>query len=98
VYGSKSDSRLEPTGLVGGIDLHDHFPIHAGCSYTQPAHTFHDSEPRGELVVTVMEKTEIHSGDAYVLVPVDKPPDNDFDRANAAPTEVIWDAIERSLA
>jgi hypothetical protein len=73
------------------------FNITEGCSYVQPAFTFHDSNPHG-LVVTVMSKMAVHEGEAHVLVRDDIKPDNSFDRANAAPAELLWQAIEASLA
>lgn len=96
VYGKGADSRLEDTGLRGMVIRDFHWPVHAGQSYFQPAFTFHDSDPYG-CVVTVMEKTEIFKGDAYVLVPLDIEPDNTFDRASAAPEEYLWQAIEAAI-
>jgi hypothetical protein len=98
IYGEKAaNSRLEDTGLRGQAILEWELDVHRGQTYTQPAHTFHDSDPYG-CTVTVMEKTEIHEGDAYVLVPIDIDPDNSFDRATAAPTEYLWEAIEAAIA
>ena len=46
----------------------------------------------------MMEKTEVHEGDAYVLIPTDIEPDNSYDRANAAPEDYLWSAIEAAIA
>ena len=46
---------------------------------------------------TNMRKMQIHEGEAHVLVPDDTDPDNSFDRASAAPVELLWQAIEASL-
>lgn len=101
VYAKNSDSRLEATGILGVIKLAQAYPIFADDGYTgfynQQAFTFHDSDPGNGLVVTVMEKTKIHDGDASVLCPIETPPDNSFDRASAAPTEELWEAVFRSL-
>jgi hypothetical protein len=96
VYDKKSSSRLEPTGEQGYLLHVQSFWIEAGQSYTQPAFTLHDSVADG-LVITLMEKTEIHEGDATVICRVGSPPDNTFDRAKAADPALLWDAIERSI-
>ena len=75
IYGKGADSRLEDTGIRGCVIEDFVFAVHQGETYTQPAFTFHDSDPEG-CTVTVMEKTEIHKGDAYVLIPLDIEPDN----------------------
>lgn len=97
VYDQKSSSRLEPTGVTGIVECYHEFTIYEGESYTQPAFTFHDSDPGDNCVVTIMEKERIHVGDASVLCPVDTPPDNSFDRATAADIALLWSAIEGSL-
>lgn len=97
VYEKNSDSRLQATGLFGHLEMYRTFNVTEGCSYRQPAFTFHDSNPHG-LVVTVMTKMAVHEGEAHVLVPDDIEPDNSFDRASAAPAELLWQAIEASLA
>jgi hypothetical protein len=98
VYGDKSaNSRLEDTGIIGAMVEDFHWAVHAGQTYTQPAFTFHDSDARN-CVVTVMEKTQVHVGDAYVLVPADIEPDNDYDRASAAPAEWLWEAVGAAIA
>jgi hypothetical protein len=97
VYGKASDSRLEDTGIRGLAVQDFTWGISAGQSYTQPAHTFHDSDARN-CVVTIMEKTEIHPGDAYVLVPTNIEPDNEFDRASASTPEYLWAAVKAALA
>jgi hypothetical protein len=45
-----------------------------------------------------MEKTAVHTGDAYVLCPVGQPPDNSYDRAAAAPADYLWSAVEASIS
>jgi hypothetical protein len=97
VYEKSGDSRLEDTGLLGTMIEDFHWSVHAGQTYDQPAFTFHDSDPMG-CTVTVMEKTNVHEGDAYVLVPADIEPDNSFDRANAAPEDFLWSAVEAAIA
>jgi hypothetical protein len=97
VYQKGADSRLQPTGERGVLELVESLTVKAGQSYTQPAFTLHDSLAC-ELVVTIMEKTEIHEGDATVICPVDQPPDNSFDRASALPADEVWRAILVSLA
>jgi hypothetical protein len=96
VYNKSSDSRLEALHVYGVVEPIARIPVPAGHSYTQGASTFHDSGADG-LVVTVMEKTAIRANQAHVLVPKDIEPDNEFDRASAAPAELVWEAIERSL-
>lgn len=98
IYAKSSDSRLEPLKVYGMLEQINSFEIEEGSSYTQSAFTLHDSDPQGELVVTVMEKTEILPGDATVVCEFNKPPDNSYDRQNAAPTELLWEAIARALA
>ncbi len=98
VYEKNSDSRLEPTGARGVLREVERFLVPSGETYTQPAFTLHDSVPdQGGCVVTVMTKSAIHDGDATVVCPADQPPDNDFDRAAAAPADEIWQAIWQSL-
>lgn len=97
IYAKNSDSRLEPTGIYGELDLYREFTIPTGKSYTQPAFTLHDSFAGTETVVTLMTKKQIHVGDATVVCPIATPPDNSYDRASAAPADVLYDAIERSL-
>jgi hypothetical protein len=97
VYDKASSSRLASTGEQGFLDAEQWFWIEAGQTYTQPAFTLHDSTADG-LVVTVMEKTEVHDGDATVICLVDSPPDNDFDRAKAMDEKVLWYAINKSLS
>lgn len=96
VYDKASNSRLEPSGIQGTLITANREVVLAGRSYTQPAFSLHDSQASG-TVVTLMTKTEIHEGDATVVCPIDNPPDNEFDRATAAPESVLWDAIERSI-
>lgn len=96
IYG-KAGSRLETTGVRGHLALVMSHPFGAGEIYTQPAFTLHDSATEDELVVTVMEKTTVHTGSASVVVPIGVEPDNDFDRLAAAPQDDLWDAIDRSL-
>jgi hypothetical protein len=96
VYDQKSDSRLEPTGIFGQLEIYKRFEIYPGNSYTQIAFTLHDSRPQG-CVVTVMEKESIHEGNPVIVCKRDKSPDNDFDRATAAPADLLWDAIDSSL-
>lgn len=97
VYDKSSSSRLESTGVTGRLNKIGNYSVEAGLSYSQPAFTFHDTDtPRG-LVVTVMEKTQIHDGDAHVLCRIGEPPDNSFDRASAMPAWDIWKAIWASL-
>ncbi len=97
VYEKSSDSRLRPTGLVGELVEVERFKVGHGKTYIQPAFTLHNSVPEGSPVVTVMTKTAIHDGDATVICLIDQPPDNDFDRASAAPVDEIWQAIWDSL-
>lgn len=97
VYDQASSSRLEPTGVIGIVEKYHEFPTYEGGSYTQPAFTFHDSDPQDNCVVTIMEKTKIRFGDASVLCPVGKEPDNTFDRTTAADTALLWSVIEGSL-
>lgn len=96
IYDKASSSRLEPLGVYGYLSRARSFPIREGEAYTQPAFTLHDSEAHG-LVVTLMEKTAVHDGEATVVCKVGEPPDNDFDRATAAPQDLLWQAISNSL-
>lgn len=100
VYNKTSDSRLEFTGISGRLIDLDQFAVHRGQSYTQQAFTFHDSQPspHDKCVVTVMEKTEVHKGDAYVLCRAGEPPDNSYDRAAAASEDFLWSAVEAAIA
>lgn len=98
VYSKSSDSRLEPTGRIGWLHLREQFGVRAGFTYTQRAFTFHDTQTPEGLVVTVMEKMVVRDGDAHVLCPIGVPPDNSYDRAAAAPVELLHEAIEASLA
>ena len=97
VYAKSGDSRLEDTGILGVMIEDFSWGVHVGQTYDQPAFTFHDSDPRG-CTVTVMEKVNVHEGDAYVLVPADIEPDNSYDRANAAPEDYLWSAVEAAIA
>lgn len=97
VYDKKSSSRLEPTGEQGWLDWVQWFFVSEGMSYWQDAFTLHDTRPDG-LVVTVMEKVHVHEGNPTIVCEIGHPPDNDFDRASAAPHELLWEAIERSVA
>lgn len=97
VYAKNSDSRLEALNVFGVVKLVERHTVYDGDSYTQPAGTFHDTECALGLVVTVMEKTAIVASQAHVLIPKDVEPDNEFDRASAAPAELLWEAIEVSL-
>lgn len=99
VYDKKSSSRLEPTGIEGHLRGMVSYPISADMrhpSYMQAAFTLHDSLAHG-CVVTVMEKLRIHDGTPTVVCPIGQPPDNDFDRATAAPQELLWSAIDKAL-
>jgi len=98
VYAKNSDSRLEALGVLGIVRPIERYAVDEGSSYTQAAGTFHDTETPMGLVVTVMEKTAIVYQQAHVLVPTHSDVDNEFDRASAAPAEMLWEAIERSLA
>lgn len=98
VYTKSRDSRLEPTGFSGKLDVWEEFSILAGEEYEQPAFTLHDSDPEDNCVVTVMEKTEIHNGMAHVVCPIGVEPDNSFDRATAASHEYLWGAVTAALA
>lgn len=97
VYDKNSSSRLEPTGVQGILVFDAGVEVPEGESYVQPAFTFHDSDPGDNCVVTIMEKTEIHVGDASVLCRIGHPPDNSFRRDTAADTALLWSAIEGSL-
>jgi hypothetical protein len=97
VYKKSGDSRLQSTGKKGALRLDRFFSVSQGSSYVQPAFTLHDTGTPFGLVVTYMEKTEIHDGDAHVVCPIDQPPDNSFDRASAMSEEDLWQAIEISL-
>lgn len=98
VYAKNSDSRLKPTGRFGRLVPQEWFCVPLGNTYTQPAFTFHDTHVEdGVTTVTVMEKMEIHDGDAYVLCEIGNPPDNSFDRASAVSEHELWVAIRRSL-
>lgn len=97
VYDS-SNSRLEALGVKGQLRHYRSFPVGSGDSYTQPAFSLHDSDvPPGVTTITVMEKTEIHEGDASVVCKLGHPPDNDFNRATAVKKHDLWVAIRRSF-
>jgi hypothetical protein len=104
IYNKGADSRLESLGVKGVLRLDQTQPLNAHMpsanrTYKQRAFTLHDTEvEEGVCVVTVMEKTKIHEGDATVVCPVDQPPDNSFDRASAAPADYLMAAIEAALA
>lgn len=95
VYAKSGDSRLEDTGLAGMMVEDFHWSVEQGKIYNQPAFTFHDSDAKG-CVVTVMEKLEVHDGDAYVLVPADIEPDNSYDRSGFD-TDYLWSAVEAAI-
>lgn len=98
VYDKNSSSRLEPTGERGTLREIQQFPVHAGENYTQPAFTLHDTDAGTGLLVTLMEKTAVREGIPKVICPIGTSPDNDFDRATAAPQDILWEAIRRALA
>jgi hypothetical protein len=98
VYDKQSSSRLESLGVIGNLRKIQEFPVYAGQDYKQPAFTLHDTVEGDELVVTLMRKVAIHEGIPVVVCPVGQPPDNDFDRATAAPQDYLWSAIEASLS
>lgn len=101
VYDKNSSSRLEPLGVRGHLRKIVSFPVAADMphpSYSQSAFTLHDSDPGSETVVTLMRKEAVHEGIPTVICPVGSPPDNDFDRATAAPQDLLWEAIHKSLA
>lgn len=97
VYDKNSSSRLEATGELGILAVHQRYNIKAGSTYEQPAFTLHDTQTPYGCVVTVMEKVEIHDGDAHVAVPIDVEPDNEYDRRTAMDEKELWKAIERCL-
>jgi hypothetical protein len=96
VYTKSASSRLEPTEQVGWLHMYHAFPIQAGFSYTQPHGTLHNSVAHG-TVITVMEKTEIHEGDAYAICGIDSPPDNDFVRDKAMDATELRHVIYATL-
>jgi hypothetical protein len=101
VYDKTSSSRLEPLGVRGHLKRVVAYPITAEMrhpEYTQRAFTLHDSDAGSETVVTLMQKQQVHEGIPTVVCPLGSPPDNDFDRATAAPQDLLWDAIDRSLS
>lgn len=96
VYDKSASSRLEPTEEIGWLHMYHAFPIEAGFSYTQPAFTLHNSVPHG-TVITVMQKTEIHEGDAYAICGIDSPPDNTFVRDKAMSADELRAVIDKTL-
>lgn len=98
VYDQKSSSRLASTGRLGWLSIKESFTVRAGERYTQPAFTLHDTETPEGLCVTIMTKSAVHEGGPTVICPLGQEPDNDFDRLTAAPQELLWEAINRSLA
>lgn len=98
VYDQKSSSRLAPSGVCGQLKAMRSFGIGVGQVYTQPAFTLHDTDDRGECIVTIMEKTEVHEGNPVVVCPFGESPDNDFDRATAASQSYLHDAVLAALA
>jgi hypothetical protein len=97
VYAKSAESRLEPTGQLGWLRLYSKFPISTGQSYTQPAFTLHNSVPLDGCVITVMQKTEIHDGDAYAICDIGSPPDNSFVRDQAMDKDELYNVIVRTL-
>jgi hypothetical protein len=97
VYDKTSSSRLEAMGVRGYLRLAQSFAIRAGESYTQPAFTLHNSDAGRGCVVTVMEKEQVHEGDATIVCEIGNPPDNTFDRAKAADQDYLWGAIYAAL-
>lgn len=91
------NSVLVASDIVGNLMEQERFDVKAGESYTQPAFTFHDSVPASDLVVTLMEKQEIHEGEATILIPVGQEPDNEYDRTLGLSDEQLWQAIDASL-
>jgi len=98
IYDKKSSSRLEATGEQGWLEPIMWFWVNEGMSYWQDAFTLHDTGTPEGTVVTVMEKVRIYDGNPTIVCKIDHPPDNAFDRASAAPHELLWEAIERSIA
>lgn len=98
IYDQRSSSRLESVGVTGHLRCVLSTPVRAVQSYTQPAFTLHDTETPEGLCVTIMTKRAVHEGGPTVICPLGQSPDNDFDRLTAAPQELLWDAINRSLA
>lgn len=67
-------------------------------SYMFPGYELHDTAYKG-MTATIIEKVSIPSVGTLrprVLVPVDKEPDNEFDREGFDP-EPLWDIVEEAL-
>lgn len=96
-YSAKSDSKLEPTGVLVHEGSYRTVYIGAGESYTQSAFTFHESVPKTDIVVTVMTKARVfESHQPRVLVPIGEKPDNSFRREEAS-EQFLWNIIEESV-
>lgn len=95
-YTAKSQSKLEGTGVL--VQQLPEYPglVYVNQTYTQPAFTFHESRPGDEIVVTLMSKDRVYEGHPRVLVPLDRKPDNDFERENA-PEDFLWEIIEANV-
>lgn len=95
-YEAASESTLVRTGVFVRHRYNTHIRVGAGSSYTQGAHTFHETQWEGPAM-TVMTKTHVNDGfDCRVLVPIGQEPDNEFRRDSISPT-VLWTAIENAL-
>lgn len=96
-YTEKSQSKLEPTGVLVHLGSHRTIRVPVGESYTQSAFTFHESVPVTDIVVTIMTKTRVFSSyQPRVLVPIGETPDNSFHRENAS-EQSLWSIIEGNV-
>lgn len=93
VVSAGEDTRLEPTPLVGNMNVTRIHYFSLGERYTFSAGRFHTSEGNG-LVATIMQKTRTGVSEyPMVAVPVSVDPDNNF-RRHQADAEVLMGYVE----
>lgn len=91
-YTDKSESTLQPTGVLIAQTRVGSTIVEKGETYQQPPFTFHDSVPATSVVMTIMEKIYRSSGEPRVIVPLGEEPDNSFSRLDAD-EDFLWDII-----
>jgi hypothetical protein len=95
-YNSRSDSTLEPTGVVVRQASVSEEVYEEGEMYDQEASTFHDTECVG-LTATLMTKVqEYEFHQPRVMVPIGTEPDNNFKRDNVD-VDLLWDKIDEAM-
>lgn len=95
LYTPTSNERLEATGRVGNMVVRKTIALVEGQEYTFAAGLFHETLSGG--AVTLMEKTDQFDIPVYVACPVDKEPDNIFDRDEDNTDRTLWAMIFNAM-